>query len=214
MADPSTASFWASLPRRCEEITITSVVDNGDSLTLTYGWTFNRSKAELGRDIKVGDRFILETVQLTRITGMQDPVTGEWLFHLTDEDLAADHRRFLDDVRRRDAERFELNRKQWAEQEAALPEWLQARIMQYRNAGGERFLVSGWGYELMICRLADLLDRGLEAEADKLACDEGVTGNQWDCAKALARLRESNGDEVATQLPAGIAPITGSADYS
>jgi hypothetical protein len=66
----------------------------------------------------------------------------------------------------------------------------------------------------MICRLADLLDRGLDAEADKLVGDEGASGNQWDCAKTLARGRKEYGDDFGRQLPAGISPITGSADYS
>jgi hypothetical protein len=110
--------------------------------------------------------------------------------------------------------RLEKNRKQYAAWEEALPDWLKARIQRFRDAAGEKFLLEGWGYELMICRLADLIDQGREDEADKLACDEGASGNQWDCAKALAAGRKAHGDEFAVQVPAGLSPITGSADYS
>lgn len=117
-------------------------------------------------------------------------------------------------MQRDDVVRLEKNRKVYAAHEDALPDWLKARIQRFRDAAGEKFLLQGWGYELMICRLADLLDRGLEAEADKLAGDEGASGNQWECAKALAAGRVEHGDGYAALVPAGLSPITGSADYS
>lgn len=105
-------------------------------------------------------------------------------------------------------------RKLYAQWEDELPDWLKARIQRFRDAGGEKFLLEGWGYELVICRLADLMDRGLEADAEKLSSDEGVTGNQWNCAKALAGGRAQHGDGYAAAVPAGLSPITGSADYA
>ncbi|WP_373234000.1 hypothetical protein [Mycobacterium marinum] len=195
-----TAEHWAQMSRHLEWFTVKSIQDQGDSVQINQsnGWSFSRSKASLGREIRVGERLALETVKLTQITGLRD--ASGWLFRLTDQDLADEARKFSEDLHRKDVERLERNRKLYAEHETNLPDWLK--------------VLEGWGYELMICRLADLLDRGLEDEADKLARDEGASGNQWDCAKALAAGRKRHGDEFGSALPAGLAPITGSADYS
>lgn len=209
-----TAEHWAQLPRRVKGFKVTRVEDSGKSLTITgdHGWTFGRSKADLGRDIKVGDDLWIETVKMTQITGLHD---GDgWLFRLTDQDLADEARGFSERLHRQDVERLELNRKKYWQWESDLPGWLRSRIARFREAGGEHFLLSGWGYELIICRLADLFDRDLHAEAEKLAEDEGASGNQWSCAKLLARGRREIGDGFAAELPSGISPITGSADYS
>jgi hypothetical protein len=209
-----TAAEWASRPRRLEEFTVKSVKDHGDSLEIhmSTGWTFVRSKADLGRDITVGETLWQETIQLTRITGLRD--ANGWLFRLTNEDLAREAREFSENMHRKDVVRLEQNRKKYAAWEADLPDWLQARIRRFRDAGGEKFLLEGWGYELIICQLADLFDRGLDDAADQLANDQGASGNQWDCAKLLARGRNEMGDEVGLLVPSGISPITGSADYS
>lgn len=209
-----TAEFWESIPRHLEWFTVKSLEESADGVTIhqSNGWTFHRSKADLGREIHVGESLALETVKLSQVTGLMD--RNGWLFHLTDQDLADQARKFSEDLHRKDVIRLEKNRKQYAEWEAALPYWLKARIQRYRDAGGEKFLLEGWGYELTICRLADLFDRGLEAEAEKLSEEEGCSGNQWDCAKGLAKARTLHGDEVGVLIPSGISPITGSADYS
>lgn len=204
-----TAEHWAQRPRRLEGFRVTKVEEGSNGLTITgdHGWTFHRSKADFGRDIHVGEELWVETVNLTQITGLRD-VTG-WLFHLSNQDLADEAREFSEEMRRKDVVRLEKNRKKYAAWEEALPDWLKARIQRFRDAAGEKFLLEGWGYELMICRLADLIDQGREDEADKLACDEGVTRNQWDCAKALAAGRAEHGDEFAVAVPAGLSRITG-----
>lgn len=209
-----TAENWAARPRSVEEFVVAKVEDYGDNvaLTSTRSWGFMRPKADLGRTIAVGERLQLETIQASHITGLRDD--NGWLFRVTNQQLADQSRRFDEDLRRKQVVRLEQQRKLYAEREAALPEWLQARIRKFREKGGEEFLLTGWGYELVICRLADLFDRGREAEADNLASDEGVTGNQWDCAKALASARKQYGDGPALSMPAGLAPLTGSADYS
>jgi hypothetical protein len=206
-----TAEHWAKIPRSLTWFTVKGVKDHGDGLEINQsdGWTFFRSKADLGREICVGESLALETVRLTQITGLRD--RNGWLFHLTDQDLADEAREFSEKLRRDDVVRLEKHRKQYAEQEAALPEWLRARIRRFREAAGEKFLREGWGYELTICRLADLMEQGRDKDADQLASDEGVTGNQWGCAELLVRAHREN---VVDQVPAGIAPITGSADYS
>jgi hypothetical protein len=215
MTEPHhTAEHWAQHSRRLEEFTVKSVKDYGDSLEIrmSTGWTFVRSKADLGRDIALGETLWQETIQLTRITGLRD--RNGWLFHLTDQDLADEAREFSEKMHRDDVVRLEKNRKKYAAWEGALPDWLKVRIQRFRDAAGEKFLLEGWGYELIICRLADLMDQGREDEAEQLASDEGASGNQWDCAKALAAGRKKHGDDFAARVPAGLSPITGSADYS
>lgn len=209
-----TAAGWAKRPRRLQEFVVTKVQDSADHLTITgdHGWTFNRSKADLGRDISVGDSLAIETVQLSQITGLRD--ANGWLFHLTDQDLADEARQFSEDLHRKDVIRLEENRNKWAAQEESLPSWLALRIKRFREGGGEKFLLSGWGYELMIARLADLIDQGRKAEAETLAAMQGASGNQWECAEALVAGKAIYGDEFGAALPAGLSPITGSADYS
>jgi len=208
-----TPKGWAKRPRRLEEFTVKSVKDHGDSLEIhmSTGWTFIRSKSDLGRDITVGETLWQETMQLTHVTGLRD--ANGWLFRLTDEDLANESRQFSENMHRKNVVRLEKNRKVYAAQEDALPDWLKARIQRFRDAAGERFLLEGWGYELVVCRLADLIDQGRDDEADKLADEEGVTGNQWGCAKALAAGRREHGDAFAENMPAALSPLTGSADY-
>lgn len=202
------------MPRRLEEFTVKGLKEhpNGVEINMSTGWTFFRSKEDLGRDLQVGETLWQETVKLTQITGLRD--RNGWLFHLSNQDLADEARKFSEDLHRQDVIRLEKNRKKYAQWEQELPDWLQARIQRFRDAGGEKFLLEGWGYELVICQLAALFDAGDEAGAEKLSEEQGVSGNQWDCAKMLARGRRERGDEFAVLAPAGIAPITGSADYS
>lgn len=209
-----TADHWAQRPRSLNEFVVKSVLDSGDYLTLTSesGWGWMARKADLSREIRVGERLQQETIGITFVTGLRDD--NGWLYRRTDQELADEARKFTEDMNRKDAERLEKNRAKYAEQERALPEWLQARIKRFHDAGGENFQLTGWGYELLICRMADLIDRGQEIEADQIASAEGASGNQWDCAKTLAAGRERYGDRFGTGCPAGLAPITGSVDYA
>jgi hypothetical protein len=209
-----TAEYWAQYSRDLEDFIVKQVHDRGDRIELlsTASVGFARSKSELGREISVGERLQLETVALSRITGLRD--AHGWLFHLTDQDLADEARRFSGDMHRAQVEEFERRRKDFAAQEEALPEWLRARINRFREAAGEKFLLEGWGYELLICCLADLLDRGKKTAATNLARDEGASGNQWDFATLLVGAHRESGDEGVATVPAGLAPITGSIDYA
>lgn len=209
-----TAEHWAQRRRDLDEFVVTKVEDHGDSLALTghHGWTFSKAKAALGREIHVGEHLQQETIGFSQVTGLRD--ADGWLFHYTDQELADEAREFSEQMHRDDVVRLEKNRKLYAQWEQELPDWLRARIQRFRDGGGEGFLLSGWGYELIICRLAALFDAGDEEGAERLASEEGASGNQWDCAKALAAGRRELGDEIGVRIPAGIAPITGSADYS
>lgn len=209
-----TAEYWAKLPRRTEDCTVKSVTDHADSVQIaTDSWGFVRSKSDLGRELRAGDTFVLETVNISMITGMQ--MAGVWLFHLTDEDLAQQAREQSAAFERQLSEELDRNHRKYAKWEAELPGWLRARIERFHAAAGDKFKREGWGYELVICRLAELLEQGREPDADALASELGATGNQWGCAKAIAEGRKGIlGDTVAVTLPAGLAPITGSADYT
>lgn len=93
-----TAAGWSKRPRRIEEFTVESVKDNGDRLEIhmSTGWTFGRSKADLGREIMVGETLWQETIQLT------------------DEDLAREAREFSEQMHRNDVVRLEKNRKSYS----------------------------------------------------------------------------------------------------
>jgi hypothetical protein len=210
-----TAEHWSQRRRRMDDFIVERVDDHGDSLTLTstdHSGFALLSKASLGREIAPGEHLRLETVNGSQISGLRD--ANDWLFHMSNQELADQARKFSEDLHRKHVERLEANRKRYRQWESELPEWLQARIRRFREAGGEHFLLTGWGYELIICQLADLFDRDLHAEAEKLSEEQGASCNQLDCAKLLARGRREMGDEVALVVPAGTSPITGSADYS
>lgn len=209
-----TAEHWAGRPRSLNPFVVKDVEDHGDSVTLKsdQGYCFNRAKSDLGREIRVGDPLQLETIGFSQITGLRDQ--HGWLFRLSNQQLADEARQFSEDLNRKDVERLEKNRGLYETWERNLPDWLQARIRNFHERGGEHFRLTGWGYELVICRLAALFAVDLESDAEALASELGVTGNQWDCAKLLAAARSQHGDSTAIAVPAGIAPITGSVDYS
>jgi hypothetical protein len=209
-----TAECWAGRPRHIETSTIKRLTDHGERYEITgsSGWTFLRSKADIGRELHEGDVYDLETCWGSNITGMR--MDGIWLFHLSDEDLAQKARDDSAGYELRLSEELDRNHRKYSQWEAELPEWLKARIQRFHDAAGDKFKREGWGYELVICRLADLHDQGRTEDADALAKELGASGNQWDCAKALADLRAREGDGVGVLLPAGLSPITGSADYS
>lgn len=213
---PSTAADWADRHRSVQRYTVRKITDCGDKyeFSTTSGTGFLRSKTDIGEAFQPGDEFDLETIYFSHITGLRD-AAGTWRFRLSDQDLADEHNammaRFEDD---RTVE-LEKNMKTWAAQEEALPDWLKARIRRFHDAAGEKFLRDGWGYELAVCRLAAVMADGDDAGAEKMASDEGVTGNMWGCAKALAELHaRGDDDDAANVMPAATAPITGSADYT
>lgn len=213
---PDDIEFWENKPRSIDRITIKSLDDNGERITITTTGrgSFMRAKEQLGRELHVGDSFDLETVNYSQITGLRD-LSGMWLFHYSNEDLLREHQQFVEDARRRRVVDLERNKELYAEWEEALPDWLKARIKRFRDAAGEQFLLEGWGYELAICRLAEAYAIDDADRVDELANQMGTSGNQHGCAKLLADLHKDGRDvDLAHGVPAGLAPLTGSADYS
>ena len=209
------ARHWSDQHRSVTVYTVKKVTDLGDSwqFSTTDRTSFIRSKRDVPHEFHPGDQFILETIGWSNITGLAYN-DGEWLFRLSDEDLAREAREWHEKCELELSERLDRNHRMYAQLENDLPSWLRARLARFHEAAGDKFKREGWGYELAICRLADLLDRDRKDDADALASELGASGNQWDCAQALARFRKQDGDEVAVRFPAGMAPITGSSDYS
>ncbi|QDP44183.1 hypothetical protein SEA_JUJU_67 [Gordonia phage JuJu] len=208
--------FWANKQRTIEWYTVKECRDRGDSyeFSTTSSTGFIRSKADIGAVLAPGDRFALETVNFSHITGLMDS-DGVWRFRMTDEDLAAESRRQSEDFDRRKREQLEAHREEWTALEADLPDWIRARLDNFRaRAGTERFELEGWGYELAIAQLAVAYFEDNEAEVDRIAEKYGTSGNQHDMAKILAKgHREGLDDSIANSVSA-LAPLTGSADYS
>lgn len=140
-------------------------------------------------------------------------INGVVVKNFDDAAYDQEHRQFVADMRRKDLERLENNRDLWAVRETYLSEPLRER-MDYFRKHGEDFELNGWGYELTIAELADyLVASGLE-ETDEIKASEAYSqcsGNQFDMAKALARM-VLNGESLAGTV-GGLSPITGKAFY-
>lgn len=208
----STAADWAAKLRDLQPVTLDAVDIDPESGWIRCGgdsMVFGLKVADCEGIPIVGHTYELETVLGSTVTGLR---SGDfWLMRKTDQQLADEHNTMVvgfQDERRRT---LESCRETWTEQEAALPDWLRERLSRFRTNGGERFDLDGWGYELMICRLAAVLADGDEDAASALASESGASGNQWDCAKALASHHEGGAD--LTQFPAGLTPLTGDPYY-
>lgn len=208
------AAHWATRRRAIDRCTVRECRDIGDSYEFltTEGTGFIRSKADVGAQLQPGVVFELETIGFSQITGLR--VGGVWRFRMTDEDLAAEARKFSEDLHRRAVETLEVNKAAWWAIEEKLPDWIRARINRFREAAGEKFLLEGWGYELVIAQLAVLYADSDEEGADELCSEAGASGNQVNLARALAEAHKQGRDDLVAVSPSGLGPITGSADYT
>lgn len=143
-------------------------------------------------------------------------VGGEWLWRKTDEALADERRVELARIALRRAEELAANRQEWEAREAALPEWLRARLATFRERGGEKFELDGWHYELTVAELAAIYaESGMEDSDAVTAYAEGrgVSGNQDQVARILARTRLANDGWTAAGTVSAMSPITGEQFY-
>jgi DNA-binding transcriptional ArsR family regulator len=172
-------------------------------------------------ELLVGEALVLETRNFSTITGLKRP-ERDWFFRKTDADLEEDHAQMVAGFRRRHEELLEKNREDWAAREAALPEDLRARLEFFRSKGGHEFEVEGWGYELIICELAELYRRTgwrdvedgdiLDSEEiEEYAAKHGTSGNQHGIAKLLVQAL-AEGIQPA-EVPGGMTPLGMSKDY-
>jgi hypothetical protein len=185
-----------------------------------YGWTlgladstgFAIKRERCGHwTPKVGDVVQTECVQLSLIVGVR--VNGRWVYRWTDEEVEADRAAWREAMTKEKAERLERERYELSQREAALPDWAMRRMRRFHDAGGHAFELDGWGYELHICELAAAMVAN-DAKAIQRH-EEQASGNTYACAQMLAKMvKEGREDEAATGVPAGLAPLTGSVDYS
>lgn len=203
-------TYGEDRPRRLEAVTVKRLSENDTHLFVDAdGSGFGCPLDRLTRRPEVGNTYEVETVNWSLVTGLRD--TYGWLFRKSDQDLAEDHRKMMEEFDRKDRERLAEQRADWTAREKALPHVWQQRIQRFREAGGESFELRGWGYELVVCELAVLYAAGDEAGVGALADREGTSGNQHDCAQALVKWQRAG---QADQFPAALSPLTGSADYS
>jgi hypothetical protein len=193
----------------------------GNAVNLAGSWSFFWPE-QFNPPPLVGDTVELENIRWTQFVGAK--VNGEWRFRYTDEEIDEQDRQWREKFEQDKRDRLAASRAEWIGHEENLPLWGKQRLARFRQAGGEAFELDGWGYELAICRLAAAyVDEGVPEKGDYTltpavkALDEsmGCSGNQHDCARSLARLVfDGREGDAAGLVPAGLSPITGSADYS
>jgi len=189
------------------------------AITGTSGWTAGAPEEVLNL-LNEGDPYILETDHRTRITGWI--ITGVWYDRKTDEDLAEEHRQFVENMNRERREALEKNEAAWQAEEDALPEWARARLRTYHERGGDDFKLDGWSYELMVCQLAVeyaklgevIMDKRVSEvseseEIKRMAREYGTSGNQHGIALALAKAHLEQPERTLADTPSALTPLTG-----
>lgn len=174
------------------------------------GEGFSRRAADLSRTPEVGDELSLETIGYSLVVGLRDK--DGWLFRQSDQQL--------DDERTAQQAKWEQNRidtlakgrETWQAIEDALPAWLKVRIDRFHNAAGETFELDGWGYELIVCQLAELYLADDQDAIKALDAKSGCSGNQHTVAKLLVRMHRQG--ESVEPVPSALTPITGRPDYA
>jgi hypothetical protein len=164
--------------------------------------------AETGA-IAAGDVLELETRNWSMVTGLRRPDSPYWMHRKSDEQLEAEANAQREAFAREKAERLEKSREDWTAREANLPPKMRERLTFWRKYVRD-FDVNVWGYELIVCELAAIIHQdGFDSPAAKAHMeDQGMSGNQVDCARALAR-QWPNAEKV---LPA-LTPLMSSADF-
>ncbi len=198
---------------------------DGGSMTGESGWGCGVSQ-EVFDALEVGEPFVQETQGFSLITGWV--IKGKWYDRKTDEDLAAEHKAFVENIKRERQETLAANRERWQSEEDLLPAWLRDRLRTFHEKGGDDFALDGWGYELMICQLAEeyyllgdvILDKDIfqisEYESEKLkqmAREFGTSGNQHSVALALAREHRRHPDTSLAGTVSALTPLTGDPFY-
>lgn len=176
--------------RRLEKITVKRV--DGNSLTTTDHSGFGIPE-HVAPAIKAGDELYLELYRFNDIAGLMTE-NGEYLFHRTDEYFSKRLEEYLAESKRKNLEWYEKNKEDLERRTNALSPRYKARMERFLNdpEKGEEFRkeAMGWGYELIICELAQMYERSWGAESDEIgtfARDKGTSGNQHDVAKAWAK---------------------------
>jgi hypothetical protein len=194
------------------------------SVTFEDGWSWGAPG--ILDQLEVGQEYLEETVNFSEVTGLAtifrsrhgEAVVLQWLMHKTDADREREHQEFVAELRRKDEERLAENESYWRDRESRLSEPLRKRLERFRENGGREFDLSSWGYELIVCELADMyVASGLEDSDEILefAGEQGTSGNQHDVAKAIAALLiQEREEDVSERSISALTPLTGDPDYS
>lgn len=148
----------------------------------------------------VGSEYTLECRGFNHIAGLIED--GKYLFRHTDQHFEREHEEFVADIARERREGLEKNQYDYQRRENLLSSPWKNRLTRFHL--DPTFKLEGWGYELVICELGQLMAAGDQEAVDAYAKREGVSGNQYDFAKALAnRLGTTDFDRT----PAGLSPL-------
>lgn len=218
-----TAEYWSKIRRDMTKAKLIRLTNRDDEWVELHfqaadkpELAFQRRRDELDPDIKLHanlDVFV-QTVKGTIVTGLWVPAVG-WAFQLTDEQLAQQAQDYAAKLHMARVEHLRLNRELFETTEASLPDWLKARIENFRSQNKATFELEGWEYELIVAKLAAALVTDMTPDDFKAMAQEySASENQIRCAMALAAGREQHGDQYALACPSALSPLTGKPDYS
>ena len=198
--------------RQVESYTVKA--NDGTSITTATGTGFGIAP-EIAAQLPVGTDFVLETQNMSRVTGIF--AHGRWVMRKSDQEIEREHEAWKEKWEQEKRDRLVTDCAKYEEEEAVLPDWIKYRLTHFHISGGEYFRLNGWGYELVIARLAVAYNESGGAESDevnRIANEEGTSGNQHDVAKALARIHaESDDPSALAGTVSALTPITGDPFY-
>lgn len=206
--------------RRSEEIRTIERID-ADGTVHTDLWSYDGgdiARALVAAGVRTGDRIVFETALGSQVTGARRVGTEAWISRKTTDELIDEHEAMVAGFRRREEEDLAQHRADWTAREAALPGWLRERLAYFHAKGGRDFELGGWGYELTICEITQILlehdvdDNGPEVMAYARA--NGTTGNQHGMAMALAKAHLEDPFATMSGTISALSPISGDPDYS
>lgn len=144
-------------------------------------------------ELIVGGTYYLELYKFNDIGGIMRE-NGEYLFHRSDEYFAQRLADYLSEAKARQEKNYLDNKNDWLKRTYALSPRYRDRLDRFINdpEKGEEFRTQGmgWGYELIICELAQMYEKSGGVDNDEImdyARQHGTSGNQHDCAKAWAK---------------------------
>jgi len=208
--------------RTIEEVTVKSI-DSG-RITTDDGWS-HYAEEEILPLFSPGMVVGHETYRNSQTSGWM--IDGQWVMRTSDEEFAEQREKMLAAFAEEKRERLETSREFWEKEEKALPGWIRSRIEHFRSVDAETFELEGWGYELVIAKLAvayaemgsEIIGKRLSEVSDsdavtKIAEEVGSSGNQHGMALALAQAHLEDPERDMAGTVAGLSPITGKANYT
>lgn len=174
--------------------------ENGSITTDTSTGFF--APQEVAELLTVGKEFILETTRGSMLAGWI--IDGKWVARKSDQDLARDHEKFIENMNREHEEFYQKNKDLWASWALELPQWVDPKE-EFQNPSDEWIKEPmGYGYALTAARLAvmyaamgdvilnkDSFSVQDSEEIKQFAKEYGTSGGQhgWALAVAKSHLR-------------------------